>query len=76
MCDIGLLVTESQNEKTPLDEMSEVEKHCYKLTIQMNAFMKNIAAKQLGYSADEFEKIRDGAIKKFNELAGVTPEEL
>ena len=76
MCEIGLIVSEGQSENTSLDEMTDVEKHCYKLTIQMNSFMKNIAAKQLGYTAEEFDKIRDGAIKKFNELAGITPEEL
>lgn len=76
MSEIGLLVSENQNEKSPLDELSEIEKHCYKLTIQMNAFMKNIAAKQLDFNDDQFEKIRDNSIKKFNQLVGVEPEDL
>lgn len=77
MTEIGLMVTESQQkQKSPEDRFSDIEKHCFKLMIQMNALLKNIASKQLDYGQDEFKKLMDLSINKYQELMGVAPEEL
>ncbi|HAU1759013.1 TPA: hypothetical protein JBJ80_13345 [Legionella pneumophila] len=77
MTEIGLMVTESQqNQKSPEDKYSDIEKHCFKLMIQMNALLKNMASKQLDYGQDEFKKLMELSINKYQELMGITPEEL
>ena len=76
MTELGLLVTENQKKKQSGSNHSEIEEHCYKLMIQMNAIIKNLAADQLKYSKDDFDKLRDSAIVKYNDLIGVSAEEL
>ena len=76
MTELGLSVSEKKLNNNATLNFSEVEAHCYKLTIQMNAIIKNLAAEKLGYSQIEFEKLRDLSINKFNELIGISPEEL
>lgn len=72
MTEIGLMVTESQqNQKSPEDKYSDIEKHCFKLMIQMNALLKNMASKQLDYGQDEFKKLMDLSINKYQELMGI-----
>ena len=44
--------------------------------IQMNALLKNRASKQLDYGQDEFKKLMDLSINKYQELMGIAPEEL
>lgn len=56
--------------------LSLAEEHCYKLIIQMNAIIKNLAAKQLDYTQSDFDKLRDASILKFNDLIGIKREEL
>ena len=75
MTDLGLLVTENQK-KNKAKVLSDIEEHCYKLTIQMNAIIKNIAAKQLDFDQDDFDKLRDASILKYNDLVGIEVEEL
>lgn len=75
MTELGLLVTENQK-KNKAKALSDIEEHCYKLIIQMNAIIKNIAAKQLDFNKDDFDKLRDAAILKYNELIGIEIEEL
>lgn len=77
MTEIGLMVTESQSQKkSPEDKFSDIEKHCFKLMIQMNALLKNIASNQMDYGQDEFKKLMDLSINKYQELMGLVPEEL
>ncbi len=77
MAEIGMMITESQKKnKSPEDRYSDIEKHCFKLTIQMNALIKNLASKDLGYGTDEFKKLTDVSINKYKELLGLEPEEL
>lgn len=76
MTELGLLVTESQKKKEQGKSFSDIEEHCYKLMIQMNAIVKNLAAKQLEYTQEEFDKLRDSTVLKYNELIGIMPEEL
>lgn len=77
MTEIGLMISENQRQnKSPEDRFSDVEKHCFKLMIQMNALLKNMASKQLDYGQDEFKKLMDLSIHKYQELMGIVPEEL
>lgn len=77
MTEIGLLVTENQaSEKSDEDRFTEIEKHCFKLMIQMNSLLKNMASKQLDYGQDEFKKLADLSLGRYNELMGVKVEEL
>ena len=77
MAEIGIMVTESQKKaKSQEDRFSDIEKHCFKLTIQMSALIKNLAVKELGYGTDEFKKLADASINKYKELLGMEPEEL
>ena len=76
MAELGLLVTENQKKKQDEKSVSDIEEHCFKLMIQVNAITKNLAAKQLGYNQDEFDKLRDLSVNKYNELMGIFPEEL
>ncbi|MCX7120133.1 MAG: hypothetical protein NTZ86_09780 [Legionellales bacterium] len=77
MAEIGIMVKEnSQKNKSPEDRFSDLEKHCFKLTIQMNALIKNISVKTLNYGPDEFKKFNDAASIKYRELLGMETEEL
>ena len=37
----------------------------------MNALIKNLATKELGYGSDEFKKLTDASINKYKELLGL-----
>lgn len=77
MAEIGIMITEGQKKNTsPEDRFSDVEKHCFKLIIQLNALVKNLASKELGYGSEEFKKLTDASINKYKELLGFEPEEL
>lgn len=77
MAEIGIMITESQKKiKSPEDRFSDIEKHCFKLTIQMNALLKNLATKELGYGVDEFKKLTEASVNKYKELFGMEPDEL
>ena len=77
MAEIGLMVTENQSKiRSPEDKYSDIEKHCFKLTIQINALLKNLAANNLGYSENEFKKLTEVSINKYKELLGLEPDML
>ena len=77
MTEIGLMVTENKDEiKSPEDRYSKIEKHCFKLTIQMNALLKNMATSQLQYGQEEFKKLQDLTNEKYQELMEIKQEEL
>lgn len=76
MAEIGLLVTESRKKQKEEDKYTDIEKYCQKLIIQINALVKNLASKQAGYDEDDFTKLRDATLKRYNEIAGIEPEEL
>ena len=44
--------------------------------IQMNSLLKNMASKQLDYGQDEFKKLADLSLGRYNELMGVKVEDL
>lgn len=45
-----------------------VEQHCQQLIIQMNALIKNLSAKLMEFNQDDFEKLRQAAVGKYNSL--------
>lgn len=76
MTELGLLVTENQKKNQGATNLSEIESHCFKLIIQLNAIVKSMASKQLNFTQDDFDKLRDSAVQKYNDLIGLVPEEL
>ena len=46
----------------------EVEQHCQHLIIQMNALIKNMSSEMLKFNQEDFEKLRQAAVVKYNEL--------
>lgn len=54
---------QKQTERKPL-----VEQHCQQLIIQMNALIKNMSAEILKFNQDDFEKLRQAAVGKYNTL--------
>lgn len=75
MAELGYMVKQNQSKKSG-SGLTEVEEHCLKLTIQMNAIIKDFAEKKLDYDAKKFTKLRDITVSRFNELAGIEAEEL
>ncbi len=45
-----------------------VEQHCQHLIIQMNALIKNMSSEMLKFNQEDFEKLRQAAVIKYNEL--------
>lgn len=76
MTELGLLVKESQENGKGKKNISDAEEHCLKLIIQMNAIIKNIAAKTLEYTQKDFDELRDSAVSKFNEIVGIKKDDL
>ncbi|KTC78707.1 hypothetical protein [Legionella cincinnatiensis] len=58
----------------PLKEKTAVEKHCHQLIIQMNALIKNMSAELLKLNRDDFDKLQQGALMKYNELQNMYHE--
>ena len=50
------------------------EQHCHQLSIQTNVLVKNMAAEFLKFSHEDFEKLRQAAEKKYNELICIKNE--
>lgn len=45
-----------------------VEQHCQQLIIQMNALIKNISVEVLKFKQEDFEKLREAVVNKYQEL--------
>ena len=76
MAYIGLMVEERKNQKNKSSDKPEIDVYCQKLILQINALLKSISAKQMGYTDKDFDKLRDATLEKYNELCGVEKEEL
>ena len=53
----------------PANSERPVVQHCHQLVIQMNALIKNLSAEILKFNQDDFEKLRQAAEGKYNELS-------
>src|SRR3990167_4690335 len=77
MAEIGLMVTENQSKaRDPEDQFSDIEKHCFKLTIQINSLLKNLASNSLGYGESDFKKLTEVSVNKYKELLCIEPDVL
>jgi predicted DNA-binding ribbon-helix-helix protein len=77
MAELGLMVSERRDaNRNPENQFSEIEKHCFKLMIQMNGLLKKIAEKQLNYGQDEFKKLADASVDRYLQLMNVYPDGL
>ncbi|WP_199739239.1 hypothetical protein [Legionella qingyii] len=59
-----------------LSEKTAVEKHCHQLIIQMNALIKNISVELLQLNREDFDKLQQAALMKYNELQKMFEESL
>ncbi|HDO7865844.1 TPA: hypothetical protein ACT9AQ_001170 [Legionella pneumophila] len=57
-----------------LREKTAVEKHCHQLIIQMNALIKNISVELLQLNREDFDKLQQAALMKYNELQNMYEE--
>ena len=77
MASIGLMIEERKKQSSEdANQESKIDVYCQKLTLQMNALLKAMAAKQMGYSDADFDKLRDATLDKYNEICGIKKEEL
>jgi hypothetical protein len=51
-----------------IERHPSVEQHCQQLIIQMNALIKNMSAEILKFNQEDFEKLRQAAVGKYNAL--------
>ena len=59
----------SHEPQQPVNSERRVEQHCHQLVIQMNALIKNLSAEILKFNQEDFEKLRQAAEGKYNELS-------
>lgn len=76
MTEEGLSINEKKKNNKDSKSIHDVEEHCLKLIIQMNAIIKTMAAKNLDFTQEDFDKLRDSSILKFNDLMGIPVEVL
>lgn len=67
LIDIGLHQISEVPQQTP-KQTNYAEQHCQQLIIQMNALVKNVSSAVLKYDQDDFEKLRQISVQKYNEL--------
>lgn len=67
LIEIGLHQLSEVPQQTP-KQTNYAEQHCQQLIIQMNALVKNVSSAVLKYDQDDFEKLRQVALQKYNEL--------
>ena len=70
LTEMGLLVAQYQEQNQSKVTLNPVEEHCYKLIMQMNALLKNIAKSQLEMSDETLDLIRDASEKRLQILLG------
>ena len=61
-------MTENNDNKFKSDSSDVVEQHCQHLIIQMNALLKNMSVEVLKLKQEDFEKLSQAAMIKYNEL--------
>ena len=66
---IGMNCVDEENHHAELDQSNkQVEQHCHHLIIQMNALIKNMSAEMLKFTQEDFERLRQAAMRKYNDL--------
>ena len=57
---------------TPHRSHKQAEKYCHLLTIQTHALMKSMTANFLKMTPDDFDKLKDAASKRYEDLLSAT----
>jgi len=68
LIEIGLHHLSEAPQEHNSKQTNYAEQHCHQLIIQMNALVKNVSSAVLKYDQDDFEKLRQISIQKYNEL--------
>jgi predicted CopG family antitoxin len=77
LIEIGLYqLSEEPQKKNPKINKNYSDQHCQQLIIQMNALIKNISSEVLKYDQEDFEKLRQISLQKYNDLIGYNHEEI
>lgn len=72
MIQLGMIGLDDEHHKmNGKNKANEVDSHCHQLIIQMNAMIKNLSAETLKFNAEDFEKLRQASLLKYNELSSV-----
>ena len=65
---ISLGMVNLDSEETTTVPSTLVDQHCQQLIIQMNALIKNMSAELLKFKPEDFERLKQAALVKYNEL--------
>lgn len=66
---VGMNCVNEENHHSELNQPNrEVEQHCHQLIIQMHALIKNMSAEMLKFTQEDFERLRQAAMGKYNDL--------
>jgi hypothetical protein len=68
LIEIGLYQLSEVSSQKNNRHINEAEQYCQQLIIQMNALVKNVSSAVLKYDQDDFEKLRQMSLQKYNEL--------
>lgn len=69
-----ILIGMQHLDEKPVAATDHVEQHCQQLIIQMSALIKNMSAEILKFDRDDFERLRQAALGKHNELMRNIPQ--
>ena len=69
---LGMHGIGDDNRANLLQQNNQVEQHCHHLIIQMNALIKNLSDEVLKFEQDDFEKLRQAALVKYNQLVNAS----
>ena len=69
---VGMNCVNGENHQAELHQSTkQVEQHCQHLIIQMNALIKNMSAEILKFNQDDFDRLRQAAMGKYNDLVSI-----
>ncbi|HAU1387079.1 TPA: hypothetical protein KKX58_001667 [Legionella pneumophila] len=76
LIELGLLVMNSKDKKDDEKTDTDLEDYCYKLIIQMNGIIKELAVEKFNFDNEKISKITNDTLAKFNKLKGIQNEPL
>lgn len=76
LIELGLLVMNSKDKKDDEKTDTDLEDYCYKLIIQMNGIIKELAVEKFNFDNEKISRITSDTLAKFNKLKGIQHEPL
>ena len=76
LIELGLLVMNSKDKKDDEKTDTDLEDYCYKLIIQMNGIIKELAVEKFNFDNEKISRITNDTLAKFNKLKGIQSEPL